>query len=232
MAKKRSLPSVPVSEPRKPLQTGENLTKADRQKLDQTNEELPQTVTESQTVFDRVLSQQAKEVLVPLLKRQSCMRLYRRIDAYLDNEPVSALDIEVANNLAQYAIEKCSSDSIVARMFEEQARQANEMRKLKLPSETDGPQDPNIWVLEGKKHKVNLPPTAFKLAKLVWYSKNQCADFDAIAREVFDDNFVEANNIIDHQKKVNHFLKPHGWAMETSKKLRHTSIKKKSFSFD
>ena len=59
MAEKRSLPSVPVSEPRKPLQTGENLTKADRQELDQTNEELQQTAKESQTVFDRVLSQQA-----------------------------------------------------------------------------------------------------------------------------------------------------------------------------
>ena len=232
MAKKRSLASVPVSEPRKPLQTGENLTKADRQELDQTNEELQQTAKESQSVFDRVLSQQAKEVLVPLLKRQSCMRLYRRIDAYLDNEPVSALDIEVANNLAQYAIEKCSSDSIVARMFEEQARQANETRKLKLPPETDGPQDPNIWILEGKTYEVTLPPTAFKLAKLVWYSKNKCSDFDEIAKEVFDEQIVEANNIIDHQKKVNHFLKPHGWAMETSKKLRHTSIKKKSFSFD
>ena len=129
MAKKRSLPSVPVSEPRKPLQTGENLTKADRQELDQTNEELPQTVTESQTVFDRELADKAKEILIPLLKRDSCIRWYRRIENYLVDEPINADEIEVANKLAHYVIENCSSDSSVARMFEDNSKQARELQK-------------------------------------------------------------------------------------------------------
>lgn len=129
MAKKRSLPSVPVSEPRKPLQTGENLTKADRQELDQTNEELQQTAKESQSVFDRELADKAKEILIPLLKRDSCIRWYRRIGNYLVDEPINADEIEAANNLSRYVIEKCSTDSIVARMFEENARQAKEVQE-------------------------------------------------------------------------------------------------------
>ena len=129
MAKKRSLPSVPVSEPRKPLQNGENLTKADRQELDPSNEELQQTAMASHSVFDRTLAEQALEALVPLLKRQSCMGLYSRIKVYLDNEPIKADEIETANKKARYVIEKYSSDSRVAIWFEERAKQAREVQK-------------------------------------------------------------------------------------------------------
>ena len=109
MAKKRSLPSVPVSEPRKPLQTGENLTKADRQELDPTNGELPQTVTESQTVFNTELAKQALEVLVPLLKRQSCMERYLRIEKYLGDKTLSADDIATANKFKKCCIKSAAT---------------------------------------------------------------------------------------------------------------------------
>lgn len=127
MAKKKSLTRVPVSEPRMPLQTGKK--KADREELDPTNEGLLQTATAAHSIFDRTVAEQALEVLVPLLKRQSCMGLYIRIRAYLDNEPIKADEIETANKKARYVIEKYSSDSTVAIWFEERAKQASEVQK-------------------------------------------------------------------------------------------------------
>jgi hypothetical protein len=92
----------------------------------------------------------------------------------------------------------------------------------------DGPIEPNHWVINGVKHEANLPPTAFKLAKYVWESRNHCASFNDISEHVFEDALIEASNIQDHQKHVNKFLTVYAMKMSTSSRRRTTSIQRES----